>query len=80
MDFLPVQASPSGIGIIGNSLYTALYTGIGMSGPEVVSLPLSGGTATPVLTGFVAPVVGLATYRDSVYVGDLTGSVYSFRP
>jgi glucose/arabinose dehydrogenase len=80
VDFLPAHSSPSGIGIIGHSLYAALFTGIGASGPGVVSVPLSGGTVTPILTGFVAPVVGLSTHGGSVYVGDLTGSVYSVKP
>jgi Tfp pilus tip-associated adhesin PilY1 len=41
-----------------------------------VSLPVAGGAATPFLTGFVAPVIALATHEGYVYVGDLTGTVY----
>jgi hypothetical protein len=72
----PAHASPMGLGAIGNTLYAALFGGTG-KGPEVVSMPASGGAYTPVLTGFVAPVVALGTNAGHVYVGDLTGAVYS---
>jgi hypothetical protein len=36
---------------------------------EVFSMPLAGGTATPVVTGFVAPTVGLGEHAGSLYVG-----------
>jgi glucose/arabinose dehydrogenase len=76
----PAHASPMGLGVLGPKLYVALFGGTG-KGPEVVSLPLTGGTkTTPVLVGFKAPVVALATHGGLVYAGDLTGSVYSVRP
>ena len=37
--FLPPHASPMGISSISKTLYVALYTGIGSSGPEVVKIP-----------------------------------------
>jgi hypothetical protein len=43
-------------------------------------MPLSGGKYAAALVGFVAPVVALAAHGGKVYVGDLTGSIYSFTP
>jgi glucose/arabinose dehydrogenase len=74
----PAHASPMGLGVVGNTLFAALFGGTG-KGPEVVSIQVAGGKYTPVLTGFVAPVVALNTHAGSVYVGDLTGAVYSFK-
>jgi hypothetical protein len=39
-------------------------------------MPVSGGKPTTLLTGFVAPVVGLAVNGGYVYVGELTGQVF----
>ncbi|HZC28211.1 MAG TPA: hypothetical protein VE269_00605, partial [Gaiellaceae bacterium] len=75
----PAHSSPMGLGALRGRLYVALFTGTG-KGPEVVSLPLKGGKFAPVLRGFAAPVVALATHAGKVYVGDLTGTVYSFTP
>jgi glucose/arabinose dehydrogenase len=75
----PAHSSPMGLGAIGGKLYVALFGGTG-KGPEVVSMPLSGGKYAPALVGFVAPVVALAAHGGKVYVGDLTGSIYSFTP
>jgi glucose/arabinose dehydrogenase len=74
--FLPKHASPMGIGSIGDTLYVALFGGLEKNKPAVVTIPVAGGDPTPFLTGFVAPIVGLATHDGFVYVGDLTGSVY----
>jgi glucose/arabinose dehydrogenase len=71
----PAHASPMGLGVSGKRLYVALFGGTGR-GPDVVSMSLKGGLSTPFLTGFVAPVVALATHAGALYVGDLTGSVY----
>jgi hypothetical protein len=47
----------------------------------VRSEPRRGGTKlTPVLTGFVAPVVALATNAGTLYIGDLTGARCSVKP
>jgi glucose/arabinose dehydrogenase len=75
----PAHSSPMGLAPLRGKLYVALFSGTG-KGPEVVSLPLAGGKYTPVLTGFAAPVVALGTHAGLIYAGDLTGSVYSFRP
>jgi glucose/arabinose dehydrogenase len=75
----PAHSSPMGLAAVHGKLFVALFGGTG-KGPEVVSMPLGGGKYTPALTGFVAPVVALGAHGGKVYVGDLTGSVYSFRP
>jgi hypothetical protein len=68
-----------GLGALGGKLYVALFGGTG-KGPEIVSMPLSGGAFKVALVGFVAPVVALGVQGGKVYAGDLTGSIYSFRP
>jgi glucose/arabinose dehydrogenase len=75
---LPAHSSPMGLGALGGRLYVALFNGR-KGKPEVVSLPLSGGAPKPVLTGFVAPIVALTTHGGRLYVGDLTGAIYSVR-
>jgi hypothetical protein len=72
---LPPHASPMGIGSIGKTLYVSLFGGTG-HGPEVVSIPVAGGGPKPFMTGFGAPVIALGVNKGSVYVGDLTGSIY----
>ena len=47
--------------------------------PQVVSIPVTGGTPQTLLSGFVAPIVGLGINNDRLYVGELTGDVYSVR-
>jgi glucose/arabinose dehydrogenase len=71
-----------GVAIIGKRLYVTSFSGIGGkgSGGEVFSMPLSGGTLTPVVTGFVAPTVGLGAHGKTLYVGELTGQVFSLKP
>jgi glucose/arabinose dehydrogenase len=71
-----------GLAIIGSKLYMTSFMGPGAKGPggEVYSMPLKGGPLKPVLTGFVAPVVGLGAHAGSLYVGELTGQVFSVKP
>jgi glucose/arabinose dehydrogenase len=71
-----------GLAIIGKTIYMTSFAGIGAKGPggEVLSMPLSGGTPKPVLTGFVAPTVGLGVNAGKLYVGELTGQVFSVTP
>jgi glucose/arabinose dehydrogenase len=72
-----------GLAIIGKRLYMTSFVGLHptkKSGGEVVSMPLSGGSITPVLTGFVAPTVGLGVQGNKLYVGELTGQVFSVQP
>jgi glucose/arabinose dehydrogenase len=75
----PAHSSPMGLAAAHGKLFVALFGGTG-KGPDVVAMPLAGGKYTPVLTGFVAPVVAIGTHGGRIYVGDLTGTVYSFRP
>jgi glucose/arabinose dehydrogenase len=72
--FLPPHSSPMGIGSIGNTLYVSLFGGTG-KGPEVVEMSTKG-QPQPLLTGFAAPVIALGVNQGSIYVGDLTGSIY----
>jgi glucose/arabinose dehydrogenase len=71
-----------GLAIIGDRLYMTSFLSIGGKGPggEVLSMPLSGGTAKAVVTGFVAPTVGLGVHGNSLYVGELTGQVFKVTP
>lgn len=71
-----------GLAVIGKRLYMTSFTGVSGKGPggEVLSMPLSGGKARPLLTGFVAPTVGLGARGHRLYVGELTGQVFSVRP
>ena len=75
----PNHASPMGLGAIGKRLYVALFGGVG-GNPEVVSVPLKGGKATPFLTGYVAPVLAIRVNKGWLYTGDLTGAVYRVKP
>lgn len=68
-----------GLAVVANRLYMTSFSGIGGKGHggEVFSMPLSGGALTPVVTGFVAPTVGLGAHGHTLYVGELTGQVFS---
>ncbi len=75
----PAHASPMGLGYLNGKLYVALYVGLG-KGPVVVSMPPSGGTPTPFLWGFPAPVIALGTAGGSLYTGDQSGVIYRVTP
>jgi glucose/arabinose dehydrogenase len=72
---LPAHSSPTGIAATASALYVGLFNGTGR-GPEVVALPTRGGSWKRFLTGFPAPVVAVGVSGDTVYTGDLTGSIY----
>jgi glucose/arabinose dehydrogenase len=72
---LPPHASPMGIGAIGNTFYVSLFGGAAGKGPEVVTMSKKG-QPQPFLTGFAAPTIALGINKGSVYVGDLTGTIY----
>jgi glucose/arabinose dehydrogenase len=67
-----------GIGLSGHRLYLSSFQGPKGKGPggEVFSLSLKGGPLKPLITGFVAPTVGLGIHGGYVYVGELTGQVF----
>ncbi len=71
-----------GMAIIGNRLYMTSFMGPGGKGPggQVLSMSLKGKNLKTVLTGFVAPVVGLGQHAGVLYVGELTGQVFSVTP
>jgi glucose/arabinose dehydrogenase len=75
----PAHSSPMGLGYLNGKLYVALYGGLG-KGPVVVSMPPSGGPATPFLSGFRSPVIALGTARGNLYAGDQSGVIYRVRP
>jgi glucose/arabinose dehydrogenase len=69
-----------GMAIIGKTLYMTSFTGTTGKAGEVFSMPLTGGKLTPVVTGFVAPTVGLGTDGTSLYIGETTGQVFKVTP
>ena len=69
-----------GMAIIGKKLYMTSFLGSTGKAGEVYSMPLTGGKLTPVVTGFVAPTVGLGTDGKSLYIGELTGQVFKVTP
>jgi glucose/arabinose dehydrogenase len=69
-----------GVGIIGNQLYLSEFLGNGGKSGLVVSMPMSGGATKPLLTGFLAPVVGLGVNAGWLYIGELTGQVFRVKP
>jgi glucose/arabinose dehydrogenase len=69
-----------GMAIIGKKLYVTRFVGTSGKAGEVLSMPLTGGKLTPVVTGFVAPTVGLGTDGHSLYIGELTGQVFKVTP
>jgi glucose/arabinose dehydrogenase len=75
----PAHASPMGLGYLNGKLYVALFGGLG-KGPVVVSMPPSGGTPTPFLSGFPAPVIALGTAGGKLYAGDQSGVIYRVTP
>lgn len=77
MSFAP-HTDVMGLASIGSKLYFTSFLGASGKGPggEVLSMPLGGGKAKPLLTGFVAPVVALGESHGWLYVGELTGQVF----
>ncbi|MCO5316273.1 MAG: hypothetical protein M9938_08945 [Solirubrobacterales bacterium] len=75
---LDPSPSPMGLAARGRTVYVALFGGLGQ-GPEVVRTTPAGAEPKPVLTGFVAPVLSVASHHGFLYAGDLTGSIYRVR-
>ncbi len=75
----PAHASPMGLGYLNGKVYVALYGGLG-KGPVVVSMPPSGGKATPFLWGLPAPVIALGTANGNLYAGVQSGVIYRVTP
>jgi glucose/arabinose dehydrogenase len=68
-----------GLAPVGGTLYMTSFLGTTGKAGEVFSMPINGGTPKPLLTGFVAPTVGLGTDGTNLYVGELTGQVFSVK-
>jgi glucose/arabinose dehydrogenase len=69
-----------GVAIFGSHIFLSEFGAAPPArSPQVVSIPLTGGTPNTLLSGFVAPIVGLGIHNDRLYVGELTGDVYSVR-
>ncbi|MFL5900570.1 MAG: hypothetical protein ACJ75S_05170 [Solirubrobacterales bacterium] len=75
----PAHASPMGLAFLRGRLYVALYVGLG-TGPEVVSMPLRGGKATPFLTRYRSPVIALGMVGGKLYSGVQAGDIYRVTP
>ena len=75
----PAHSTPMGIAADGSTLYVALAGGTG-AGPEVVTIPATGGPATPALTGFHSRVRAVGFAGGYLYAADLGGTVYRVRP
>ncbi len=66
-----------GVVLSGGKLYLSSFAGTTGKAGEVFTLPTKqGGKLTPFVTGFVAPVVGLAESGGYLYIGELTGEVF----
>jgi glucose/arabinose dehydrogenase len=72
----PPHTDVMGLGIIGDTLYMSEFLGNQGKSGLVQSIPVKGGKPKTLLTGFVAPVVGLGVNKGWVYVGELTGQVF----
>lgn len=76
----PPHTDVMGVAIFGAHIYLSEFgANAPAEPPQVVMIPLTGGSPTPLLTGFVAPIVGLGIHNDRLYVGELTGDIYSVR-
>ncbi|HEX5194334.1 MAG TPA: hypothetical protein VFW09_16165 [Solirubrobacteraceae bacterium] len=70
-----------GMAIIGKRLYMTSFLGTTGKAGEVFSMPVTGGKLKKVVTGFVAPTVGLGTNGHSLYIGEIgLGLVYKVTP
>jgi hypothetical protein len=72
------HTNPMGLAVIGSRLYIAEYGGERPA--QVVSMPVSGGQATAMLTGFSAQIVGLGAHGGWLYVGETNGEIYRVKP
>jgi glucose/arabinose dehydrogenase len=70
-----------GIALNGSTLYLTSFAGSHGKGPggEVYSMGLRSHTLEPLITGFVAPIVGLGLNNGYLYVGELSGQVYRLK-
>lgn len=76
------HTDPMGLAIVGNRLYFSSFTGLKAKGQgQIASVPLHGsGSVKVLLSSQAAPIVGLGAHNGTLYVGELTGNVYSIKP
>jgi hypothetical protein len=72
----PPHTDVMGLGVAGKTLYMSEFLGNQGKSGLVQFIPLKGGKPRTLLTGFVAPVVGLGVSGGYVYVGELTGQAF----
>jgi glucose/arabinose dehydrogenase len=72
--FFSPHTDVMGLAIIGKTLFMSEFGGNNPG--KVVSMPLAGGKVKTAVSGFVAPVVGLAANGSDLYIGELTGQVF----
>ncbi len=78
----PFQMFPPHTDVMGSSgssastLYMSEFLGNQGKSGLVQSIPVKGGKPKTLVTGFVAPVVGLGVNKRWVYLGELTGQVF----
>jgi glucose/arabinose dehydrogenase len=65
-----------GLALSGGRLYMSEFLGNHGTSGLVQSIPASGGKPTTLLTGFVAPIVGMGINDGYLYVGELTGQIF----
>jgi glucose/arabinose dehydrogenase len=72
------HTDPMGIAFQSGTFYLTSFTGPHGKGPggDVYTTGLNSSVLKPLITGFVAPIVGLGLHDGYVYVGELTGQVF----
>jgi glucose/arabinose dehydrogenase len=65
-----------GLAALGKTLYMSSFTGLTGKAGEVLTMPVKGGAYKVLVSGFVAPVVGLGLNGHWLYIGELTGQVF----
>jgi glucose/arabinose dehydrogenase len=65
-----------GLAALGKTLYMSSFAGANGKAGEILTMPLKGGAVKTLVSGFVAPVVGLGLNGSWLYIGELTGQVF----
>lgn len=74
---LDPHTTPTGIAVIGTTAYVGTY-----GSRVVLRMPVAGSNPEPrpFITGFSSPVVAVGAFRDRLYVGTLSGTIYRIDP
>jgi glucose/arabinose dehydrogenase len=78
LQLLAPHTDPMGLVVAGNRLYFNEFSS--RNPPQVVWMPRSGGTIHKLATGFSDAIVGLGEHGGRLYVGQISGQIYSFKP